>query len=199
MPLLKHTAGSAGSRNITALNPNSCPSQEPDCPGILPSLPPGQGLQQLRAWPAPIHPNLLRARAWRWGGGCKAAPSEVPPAQSFSPGFNQGAGLGGGYLTQRNSFKSSKFKARAIGSVSLRQSQSSGQQGSQNLEGKRWGSAAPAVLLQSSACLSLSVGFRPGSPAGERDKAAPKSTTSIRRATAASPACTGGFGVPHPP
>lgn len=50
------------------------------------------------------------------------------------------------------------------------------------------GSAAPAVLLQSSACLCVCGGFRPGSPAGERDKAAPKSTTSIRRATAASPA-----------
>lgn len=53
-----------------------------------------------------------------------------------------------------------------IGSISLRRSQSSGQ----NLEEKRW-EATPVVLMQSS---PSSADFRTGSPGGVRDKAAPK-------------------------
>lgn len=192
MLLLKHTAGSSSSGNITAPNPNSCPSQDPDCP--FPASRAG-----FAAAPSPTGGSSTASTqicCKRGHGGCKIGPSEVPPAQSFSPGLKQGAGLGGIFnnLTQRNSFKSSKFKARAIPSGSRGPLAS---KGNQNLEEKRWGSAAPP-----SCCKVLPVSVRILGralyPAGERDKAAPKSTTSIRRARGPR-MHRRGFGVPRPP
>lgn len=165
-------------------------------PGALPCLP-----GRVRSSSEPdggvssrFPPNLLQARAWGRGGGSKIAPSEVPPAQCFSRGLNKERVWGdvkhkGTALRARNS-RQERLEAFPSGSRGPLASEGA------KIWKERGGKRRPAVLLQSSACLR--VDFRPGSPAGERDQAAPKAP----RASAGhgrDPACTGGFGVPQPP
>lgn len=151
MLLLKHSAGSSGSCDIAAPNPDPCPCQEPAAFSAsragfaaAPSLTGGSSTASTQIC-------CERGR----GGGVEAGKLLPPRCQQQNPyprGSTEERVLGR-YLTQRNGFKSSTFKVRAIGNVSLRQSRSSGQRGSQNLEGKRWGS--PPRRRAAHSCPSL--------------------------------------------
>lgn len=105
-PPQSHAAPTTRSGQLRLLQHRSLKSQFLPIPGArLPpgrdaAFPAGQGLRQLRAWRRGVfnrfHPNFLQARAWGWGGGCKIAPSEVPPAQSFLfPGIKPRSGFWG--------------------------------------------------------------------------------------------------------
>lgn len=150
-PPQSHAAPKTHSGQLRLLQHHSPKSQFLPIPGTLPCLP-GRVCSSSEPDGGGSSTAFPQICCKRGRGGCKIAPSEVPPAQSFSRELKQGAGLGG-YLTQRNSFKGSKFKARAIESVSLRQPRSSGQQGSQNLEEKRW--EAPPRRPAAKFCPSL--------------------------------------------
>lgn len=103
-PPQSHAAPETHSGQLRLLQHHSPKCQVLPIPGArLPSLPAGQGLRQLRAWRGglqPLPPKFAASEGEGWGGGCRIAPSEVPPAQSLSPRLNQKAGLGGIFSTK---------------------------------------------------------------------------------------------------
>lgn len=107
-PPQSHAAPTTRSGQLRLLQHRSPKSQFLPIPGAR--LPPGRAAAfpacragfaaapSLAEWGVfnRFHPNFLQARAWGWGGGCKIAPSEVPPAQSFLfPGIKPRSGFWG--------------------------------------------------------------------------------------------------------